>query len=228
MLFAHRVAASWVGLNPGEQPFYVRYCESRNAYKADLTEKLQGLGDARVLEVGCDYGLLGSDLLAAAAKSTIVTVEWRPELLAPGHELIRARGWSRRWRIIGSGLQRMPFATASFDAAISIDSLHWWSSPHRVFAELMRVVKPGGPLYISDLRRDAEEELIRLVLLAWKQQSTEEANWCVSLFARSWVSAYTVPEVESLAREACLVQCDIVQDSPMTLSLMAVAGHASG
>ena len=41
---------------------------------------------------------------------------------------------------------RLPFADASFDAAVCCVSVDYLTRPVEVFAEVARVVRPGGPL----------------------------------------------------------------------------------
>ena len=48
----------------------------------------------------------------------------------------------------------MPFADGAFDAAFTASSLHEWLDPQRTFAELARIVKPGGRIFVTDFRRD--------------------------------------------------------------------------
>ncbi len=45
--------------------------------------------------------------------------------------------------------QRLPFAAASFDCAMCQEVLEHVPEPHRVMAELHRVLRPGGYLYLT-------------------------------------------------------------------------------
>jgi ubiquinone/menaquinone biosynthesis C-methylase UbiE len=47
-----------------------------------------------------------------------------------------------------------PFEDATFDAVFSMRSLHEWLDPAATFAEMWRMLKPGGRVFVSDLRRD--------------------------------------------------------------------------
>jgi len=48
---------------------------------------------------------------------------------------------------------RIPFADASFDVVFSNSVLHHLSNPTKAFEEMLRVIKPGGMVFVRDLRR---------------------------------------------------------------------------
>jgi len=100
-----------------------------------------GEGDA-VVDVGCGYGAT-SRLLARerGARMTGLTLSAAQAAAAPaadGVELL-VRDW------LANGL-----ADASFDAAISIEAISHMPDKPRAFAELGRVVRPGGRVAIVD------------------------------------------------------------------------------
>lgn len=43
----------------------------------------------------------------------------------------------------------LPFADTTFDAAISMDNMHFWKNPQQGLLELKRVLRPGGKLVCS-------------------------------------------------------------------------------
>ena len=45
--------------------------------------------------------------------------------------------------------EALPLAGAAFDKAVSVNSLYFWPDPEAAFAELARVLKPGGRLVIG-------------------------------------------------------------------------------
>lgn len=76
--------------------------------------------------------------------------------------LRRARGlgrWFRRRTAVCADAELLPFADASVDLAFSSLMLQWCNDPANVFAELERVLRPGGLLIFSTLGPDTLREL---------------------------------------------------------------------
>lgn len=71
--------------------------------------------------------------------------------------------------------------------------LHEWSNPVDVFNEIARVLKPGGRYCITDLRRDANTLLRKLLPLTIGERVMRRG------FTTSINAAYTAGEAEVLA-----------------------------
>ncbi len=50
--------------------------------------------------------------------------------------------------------RHLPFPDCSFDAAVSTSSLHHWGDPRATLAEILRVLRPGGRLILTDWADD--------------------------------------------------------------------------
>ncbi len=112
------------------------------ALHARLLDRLAGI-EGRVLDAGCGTGGLLARLQAARPDLALVGVEWSAEGLA------RARQKSAAALVRGS-VNALPFADASFDAAVAADVLcHRMVQPQAALAELHRVLRPGGLLAVN-------------------------------------------------------------------------------
>jgi SAM-dependent methyltransferase len=83
----------------------------------------------------------------------------------------------------------MTFEDDTFDAAISYGALHHWSEAAPVFAELARVVRPGGVVLVGDWRRDPAP-------LTFFRSLRGTREW--QLLEASARAAYLEPEVAAL------------------------------
>lgn len=109
---------------------------------------------AAILEVGCGSGAL-SIRLATLHGLAVTAVD-----VDPG-EIRRAR--DKAAHAVGSGqarpeflvadVARMPFDEGSFDLVVSTFSMHHWEDKDAGLAEVWRVLRPGSPALIWDLRR---------------------------------------------------------------------------
>jgi SAM-dependent methyltransferase len=91
----------------------------------------------RVLEIGFGGGGLLRMMRMAGAQVAGVDVS---EAMVR-----RLRGFD----VHVASAERLPFGEARFDSAVSLNSLYFWPDPHGAFAEIARVVRPGGVLVIG-------------------------------------------------------------------------------
>jgi ubiquinone/menaquinone biosynthesis C-methylase UbiE len=57
-------------------------------------------------------------------------------------------------RFFRANAEHLPFESSSVDCAICTNSFHHYRGPERMLAEVRRVLKPGGRLYILDVTTD--------------------------------------------------------------------------
>lgn len=98
------------------------------------------------LDAGCGTGFLSLEL--AARGHRVTAVDFAPAMLAEARRKAAERGASIRFE--EADAEQLPFASGSFDLAISRHLL--WTLPHPEAAidEWMRVLRPGGRLVIVD------------------------------------------------------------------------------
>jgi tocopherol O-methyltransferase len=116
-----------------------------------------GPGDV-VVDVGCGYGATAR-LLARERGAAVTGLTLSPAQAAAAPPQAGVEILVRDW--LDNGLP-----DAAFDAAIAIESLSHMPDKPRVFAELARVVQPGGRVAIVDwLARERPGRLERRLLL---------------------------------------------------------------
>ena len=118
-------------------------------------------GNERVLDVGCGHGLM---LLGAAKKLTtgrVVGIDlWQKEDQAGNSreatlENATLEGVKDRVELIDGDARQLPFEKESFDVILSSWALHniYDAAGRRIaLNEIMRVLKPGGRILITDIR----------------------------------------------------------------------------
>ena len=100
-------------------------------------------GDERVLDSGTGAGTLA--LALAPLVGEVVGIDLVPELL----DAARRDAPSNAMFVEGDAAA-LPFEDYSFDLTCSRRTLHHVSRPELVFAEMARVTKPGGRVFVDD------------------------------------------------------------------------------
>ena len=101
-------------------------------------------------------------------------------------------------RLVLGDAKRLPFPDNSFDVVFSNSILHHITDTHVFWAEVQRVAKQGGLLFLRDLRRPANETEAQNIVETY---SGEESGLLKEEFLRSLLAAYTPEEVkEQLSR----------------------------
>lgn len=120
-----------------------------------LTERLVQVGDLAgrvVLDVGCGTGLIAAEL-AERHGSTVVGVDPSPEML----EVARGRSGARA-RFEPGRAEELAFADETFERAVMVSVVHHVDRP-QAFAQVRRVLEPGGRFVISNADPDGFSEM---------------------------------------------------------------------
>ncbi len=135
--------------NPPGNPFAaagvgVQYDRGRPYHHARTLERIVTIVGSGPLERGIDVacGTGMSTVALAGHADRVLGVDVSPEMMrsarhAPGVRYLLGRA------------EALPFRAASFDAATCCSGVHWFDQP-RFFAELHRVLRPGGWVALYD------------------------------------------------------------------------------
>lgn len=121
-----------------------------NRYLAERAGLAAGL---RLLDAGCGTCGPSIDACRALPGLTVAAITISPEQAASGRRLIRDAGLSERIRVQVADYHDLPFGDASFDRVWFLESIGYAEDPARVLAEVFRVLRRGGSVYIKDVFR---------------------------------------------------------------------------
>src|SRR6201993_3440646 len=148
-----QVAAHWGRRAPGFDEGFghsIRTSGERAAWDRIFDLVLMGRGPLDALDAGCGTGFLSFEL--AARGHRVTGVDFSPAMLAEARRKAAQQNFPVRFE--EADAEQLPFASGSFDLAISRHVL--WTLPHPEAAidEWVRVLRPGGRLAVIDSQSD--------------------------------------------------------------------------
>ncbi len=100
-----------------------------------------------VLDVGTGTGQIPLELCQRQLRARVTAIDMAAHMLEVGRRNVERAGLAERIQLQLCDAKRMPFADRTFDAVMSNSIVHHIPEPFAVFAEMVRVVKPGGLLF---------------------------------------------------------------------------------
>ncbi len=101
-----------------------------------------------VLEVGCGRGGGSAYIARYLAPRSVTGVDFSQKAIAFCRKRHRTAGLT----FLHGDAEVLPFPTSNFDVVVNVESSHCYGSMERFFAEVARVLRPGGHLLFADFR----------------------------------------------------------------------------
>lgn len=115
---------------------------------------LQPTPGERILDIGCGSGAFCREVAPLVAPGgSVVGIDNTPAAIDVARRLAIREDRSLL-TFAGADAHDLPFAAASFDAAVCISVLGFCASPEQVLAEARRVLRPGGRLLVVNSDED--------------------------------------------------------------------------
>jgi len=151
-------------------------------------------GDEDVLDCGCGGGANLAQLLRLLPKGRVTGLDYSLISVEKAREVNRAAIDAGRCTVVQGNVLELPFESSSFDAVTAFETVYFWPELVRCFAEIHRVLKPGGVFMITNEatgRTKSHEKWLKIV---------------------DGMSVYTGEELEALLIDAGFAQVEIDED----------------
>ena len=123
---------------------------SSNASAHDLTLANAAVkANDRVLEVGFGGGALAEKTLSAAPGVTVSGVDTSEVMVKMANNRLGGAIREGRTDLKLGDVSSLPYADASFDKALSVHSIYFWSDPTMDLGEVQRTLVPGGLFVVT-------------------------------------------------------------------------------
>lgn len=137
----------------------------------------QGAG-VRILDLGCGTGLELEEYFRLCPSARVTGVDLAPGML----RALREKFSKQALELICGSYFDVPFGENTFDAAVSVESLHHFTQAEKIplYCRLRAALLPGGCFVLTDYfaRSDEEERGLREQLLRLRhEQRTEDGKF---------------------------------------------------
>ena len=109
---------------------------------------LKGISPEEILEIGCGGGRNAGKLLRRYPKSSVTAVDYSELSVAKAAEHNKNAIEEGRCNVQQANAVSLPFEDERFNLATAFETIYFWPGLERCFAEVARVLKPGGTFLI--------------------------------------------------------------------------------
>lgn len=149
----------------------------------------------RILDVGTGTALIPIELARRGRPVRITAIDLADEMLKVGRRNVEAAGFGPLISLELVDAKGLPYADGSFDLVMSNSIVHHIPEPRETLAEMARVLRPGGVLFLRDLSRPDSVEAVEQIVRTYAGSENARQQ---QLFRQSLHAALTVDEVAGL------------------------------
>ena len=120
-------------------------------FVADFLNACGGNAGGLVLDVGTGTARIPIALCRQSPSADVLGIDLAEAMLEVGRKNVAEAGLESRIRLERHDARRIAAADGSFAAVVSNTIIHHIPEPGPIFAEMVRLVAPGGNLFVRDL-----------------------------------------------------------------------------
>ena len=129
----------------------VKMMNSGHAKLADWGfSQIQAKADARVLDAGCGGGANVAVWLKQCPKGRVTGMDYSEISVAETRKINDAAIKAGRCDVVQGNVAVLPFEDNTFDVVSAFETVYFWPGLEACFAEVLRVLKPGGLFFLCN------------------------------------------------------------------------------
>jgi ubiquinone/menaquinone biosynthesis C-methylase UbiE len=154
-----------------------------------------------ILDVGTGPARIPIALCLAEPRANVLGIDLARHMLDRARRNVADAGLDDRIKLQLLDAKAIPYPDGQFEAVISNSIVHHIADPSAALAEMVRIVAPGGTLFVRDLCRPRDEPALAGLVASYAGEESESAR---ALFATSLRAALTLDEMQALVAECNL------------------------
>ena len=111
---------------------------------------LTGVSPASVVELGCGGGRNAAELMKRYPGALLTALDYSQTSVQKAKATNRKAIAAGRCSVVRGNVDSLPFEAGSFDLATAFETVYFWPGLETCFAEVYRVLKPGGAFLICN------------------------------------------------------------------------------
>ncbi len=111
---------------------------------------LDGISPGQIAELGCGGGRNAKELLRRYSGAKLTALDYSEIAIEKTKVVNRAEIAAGRCTVVQGSVDKLPFAEGQFDLATAFEAVYFWPGLENCFAEVCRVLKPGGRFLICN------------------------------------------------------------------------------
>ncbi len=130
--------------------------ESAREFLRYTAEQLPAFPGCKVLDLGCGTGLELEEYFKRNPSAQVTGIDLAPGMLGK----LREKFGDKDIRLICDSYFQVPFGAETYDAAVSVESLHHYTPEEKLplYVKLRKALKPGGRFVLTDYFSLSDEE----------------------------------------------------------------------
>lgn len=170
-----------------------------DGFLAIAPDPLPGQAACRVLDVGTGTAQIPIEICGRRGDLLMTVIDLAAHMLQVAQRNVIRAGLTGRIRLEQVDGKSLAYAAASFDVVISNSIIHHIPEPRLAFREMVRVLRPGGVLFVRDLLRPPNRETLEQLVSTYAGGANDHQR---QMFRDSLHAALSLDEVRDLAHDA--------------------------
>lgn len=166
----------------------------------DLLAALQAkstTAPVQVFDAGTGTAQIPLELMSRGFDAIVTATDLAEQMLVVAQQNVTAAGFAKSIRLVLADCKQLADANSMYDVVMSNSIVHHIPEPLQVLAELWRILKPGGLLFVRDLMRPGDQATLDGLVQTYAGTSNGHQQ---QMFRDSLHAALTVDEVRDLLK----------------------------
>ena len=154
-----------------------------------------------ILDVGTGTAQIPIELCRRGIDCRVDAIDLSEQMLNVGRRNVGRTGLTGTIILTKADAKQTTFGDASFDVVMSNSIIHHIPEPIMVLREMVRVLRPGGLLFVRDLMRPENSQVVDVLVSTYAGDENDHQR---QMFQDSLHAALTIHEIQQLLND-----CDL-------------------